>query len=432
MGDSPSRAAGTEHASVAEKADVRKPRTSLTKLPLELLEWIMRYMSSPDLLSLCLASCTTYEVGLPILNRNVDVSNHNDKGLFRSYYPKIKVESENLDRALTDAERESLHRRQESLVERLLDHPERGADIRSLTWTLRTWDNIDEREYAEDPETEEDMWKAFQTMRNVQTVDIASVLYARELKAPPPLFASATSIRLLGQMSHVMARSILRSVDPSKLTTLVLDNVQDFGQKSEGVDLDASNPERKKESMYKGRPDCRFPGPMRSHLYPLVGKCTTLRHLSLHSIGQEAPWDSNRWGIEREVNRYKEWAAFINSVKPSLETLSLEQGVVPVRKDAGFCRTTDTRMKAGYPQNPPAPMDERFIQYILPVLKTGPWPKLEAMTLLGVWRSPTSEEDRHAAVAQLQNALGPHVLLKTAASASKTFYFPFHGHPYDD
>lgn len=71
-----------------------------------------------------------------------------------------------------------------------------------------------------------------------------------------------------------------------------------------------------------------FPGPMRGVLPLLEGRCLSLTSLFLRKAGQM--YRSNKrtryWSAAADEEVYSEWAAFIESVRPTLEVLVIEQG----------------------------------------------------------------------------------------------------------
>lgn len=275
------------------------------------------------------------------------------------------------------------------------------------------------------------MWNALQNLCNVEVLDFCSLARGREDDAPPPLFPSSTSICLTGPMSFTMMKSILHSVDPSKITRLELDNLQDFGQRSRGKDLHPLDDLSKlRESQYPdGSPKLRHPGPMRGHLQPLVGSCKVLKHLSLRSAGQDIANDSV-WSVHHDRQRYEEWAMFIESVKDTLESLEIEQGI-PAEDphQNGSCRQWDGPM-----QTLGRPMDLRFVELVLPVISSGPWAHLKTMTIRGVGGSVLRSHRRGcrggrwqsgsliAAPMRLRTCLPPDVVLTFEKEASKTFW----------
>ncbi len=132
----------------------------------------------------------------------------------------------------------STHPRQGILLKTMLAHPEYATYVRSLCWTLLSWNQdvpiaLQSKDNIQDSIKE--LWNVLKTMRNVETLDL--VYLSNHLKTnlsrqcPEKLLSSATSIRLQGMMERYAATSILHSVDPAKLTRLSLDNLYDWGMK---------------------------------------------------------------------------------------------------------------------------------------------------------------------------------------------------------
>lgn len=273
------------------------------------------------------------------------------------------------------------------------------------------------------------MWRCFKAMKNIQTLDFCSIALDREICTPPPLFASAKVIRLGGPMSFALATSILFSVEPSLITSLELNNVQDLGQLCKGKSLSSSeNLSRLRETRYpNGNPKVRHPGPMRDHLRKLKGRCKALRRLVLRSVGHDH-MANEMWSGPLDEARYKEWASFIDSVRPTLEIFEFEQGIPPQLKNQGGC----SRCFANGPNQTIRPMDERFIKYILPVLSHGLWPALREVTIRGVggrvqdYSKRCHKHDKLGWVAeaqfQLEKALQPEASVVFHEEAGTTFY----------
>ncbi len=389
--------------------------------------------------TLAQTSKIAHAICLPVLYSRIDLSCHHDKSYFckdvpLDFEPRYpgrykqgwdETESDKSDAWYQQRSHELL-RRQRLLIRTLLDHPEHGRYVKSLVWTYRNWGNV------EPPLSDASVWKAFKTLINIRILDFCSLAEERQLHVPPSLFSSARVIRISGQMTFALAFAILQSGTPSTITSLDLDNLQDIGQICKGKRMMINeNLSALKESRYSdGTPKRRHPGPMRDHLRQLKGRCSTLEHLALRSVGQDGSMEP-LWSSSLDEERYQQWAAFIDSSRGSIRTLDLEQGLSarglgPV---VGHCRGHAHTL---HPVQQLRPMDSRFIAYILPVLLKTPWPKLEKVTIRGLggqshaqrYSSTQLERTKIVAhhVARLRQALGPQVGLLFEPEASKAFY----------
>lgn len=123
------------------------------------------------------------------------------------------------------------------------------------------------------------------------------------------------------------------------------------------------------------------PGPMQNLLGALAGKCTSLKSLCLRKAGARDQFDFDPASTHKERDVYAEWALFLASVQPTLESLALEQGerLLP-RKDGA--------------QPAVRPMDQLFGDMLFPVLAATAeeagqrWPRLKKVVVGGVqqWR----------------------------------------------
>jgi len=338
----------------------------------------------------------------------------------------MKVASNNPDRRSLE-EDDVLFRRQQLLIRTLRAQPQLGKFVKSLTWTHRTWsDGPGEDDCLKEGPT----WAAFKTLSNIEKLDFCSMVSRREIHAPPPLFSSAKWISIGGQMSHALATSILHSVDPSKITYLELDNLQDLGQlrKHKAIPLDQDLGQLRETTYPDRSPKVRHPGAMRDHLRFLEGRCTALRTLVMRSVGQDYYRDW-LWSAVHDEKRYSEWARFIDSTRSSLQGLQLEQGLTQEDLNQHGCVSHFLQIS---PQTGGRPMDRRFIEIILPVLLKRPWPKLRALDIRGIGgrvqnchRRGCSGEvvsDIESAEFRLKEALGPRISVSWEPEASRTFF----------
>ena len=116
------------------------------------------------------------------------------------------------------------------------------------------------------------------------------------------------------------------------------------------------------------------PGPMQNLLGVLAGKCTSLKTLRLRKVGARDEFDFTPACRSKETDIYAEWALFLSSVRPTLESLTFEQGerLLP---------------KADWVQPRVRPMDQLFGDTIFPILTTAglrQWPKMKELVVRGV------------------------------------------------
>lgn len=357
--------------------------TGISTLPVEIFQEILKYCSQFQLAQLAQTSHSVLQHVIPFLYRTVDVSTHNrlaaeDPG---PHYGILQCADSKPLRATPP----QALRRQHSLLHALIHHPEYATYVREFTWTLLFVSDVGKPNPHELPPTlisypETKIWDVFSLLTNVQKLDLASlhgyyVPYAAA--CPPTLFSSATSIRLLGWMSHALAVSILHSIDPTKLTHLALDDLQDWGQYTDGRPMSRDDGSRIRYRTESTHPDGSrgevFPGPMRGLLPRLEGRCSSLTTLHLRMAGIENPYRSD-YSVKADEQAYMEWAWFLNSVRPTLQHLSIEQGcVIPVPPPCSS--------GAGAPWRP---MDHHLEVFVLPCLRSGPWEALRRVELRGV------------------------------------------------
>ncbi|MCJ1476433.1 hypothetical protein MMC13_005099 [Lambiella insularis] len=291
----------------------------------------------------------------------------------------LQVGADDPDRSVPPELNEKLLQRQRAFISTLLKKPHYGELVRWLTWTNRTLYNDVDEQIAE-----RNLWTALSTLRKVHTVDIVSQIWDREIDPPPPrLFPAAQTLRLGGVFSFALLRSILHGADPAQLQSLDLDNLHDLGQLCDGEDLPPGTDLSMETETFEanGTSRLRHTGPMRNHLRSLLGRCTSLRYLSLRSVGQDDAFD-HYWSATKDEERYAEAAAFLASVKSTLRTFVFEQGLQP---EEGIYNSCGPRQRTGFGMSKAVrPMDTRFVEYILPVLLEEPWPNLREVIIRGV------------------------------------------------
>lgn len=392
---------------------------NLSCLPTELHNVIFESCEQHDLLSLAQSSKALFLSTVPLIYRYVDLSTHNREPDFtgeRDQWADVHP--------LRPPPVTMIHR-QHSFLLSLLRYPEHGKYVRHLTWTLTFASEIERegtRLLAEDtlqfPETK--IWNAFESMVNVEKLDLASlhVLCTPYLaQCPSSLFSSSVSIRLLGRFSFQLASAILHSVDATKLKQLCLDDVQDWGQHTDGTPMLSSDGYdlggRTEHKNPDGSRGIVFPGPMRGLLPVLEGRCLSLTFLFLRKAGQICgcrPKNFLPTPADEEV--YSEWVAFIESVKSTLKILIIEQGTNTMIQRP-MC------LKGGIRR-----MDARFRRMVIPCLESGGWSSLQRMELRGTGIETRS--GRNGNVEAVQKAIGPTAELVVGQWAEKPCPM-FHG-----
>ncbi|MCJ1255179.1 hypothetical protein MMC24_002995 [Lignoscripta atroalba] len=396
--------------------------------PREIQITIAENCESQDLCNLCRTSRGLYELCIPVLYHDVDLSIHN-RGLVRCNRPGIGWFYLPADYPTCENVPENARSKQERFLGTLLDHPDYRGYVRSLTWTflVLNTENLDPDPYAE-PEVFGrpliEIWNVMQSLTNLKHVDFAHLDFYQDIdilgESPTTLFSSATSVRIAAEMKYCLATSVLHSIDPSKLVHLCLSNVQDPGQLENGdrYESDVLHSEQTETRLPDGDRGRVLPGAMRGLLPKLSGHCTALRSLILQKSAQ-AVHHSMYWNDGADTAVYEEWAAFVASVTVTLQTFQFEQGL----KSEGEGIPPGTRRfgRRSTPNQPIRPMDERFMQTLFPVLVSGLWPCLKVMEIrgIGAWKGvPAMNEWKKA---ELREAVGQTAMLVIEEEASRTF-----------
>jgi hypothetical protein len=268
------------------------------------------------LVNLCQVSKRLQSLCTPLLYHCVDVSFHDDEEMRRrvinfNFGPEYDPEPSKL--------------KQLAFLRTLNSRPEYGRLIRSLKWTLQ-WNTsdiyVDNSCKWELPDIEYSTWSVFSSLINVQTLDLGCV---NEFFVPfmhenlNTLFPNARHVRIFGNMHLGLVSSILHTGDPSRFYSLSLDDLQDVGQYPNGIPIDPDDHgtelHRIRESTNSdGTRGLVFPGPMRTVLKALYGRCTSLKSLVLNKFGLEISDDQSRnWPEEMHASVYAEYSDFLTS-----------------------------------------------------------------------------------------------------------------------
>ena len=368
--------------------------TLLSNLPSDILFTIAEHCGRQDLLRFCLASQRTMQASIAHIYRQVDLSTHN-RGVV--VCPRKELGNELGKRTLRPRRERSdstrctnvpvnMVLRQWVFIKTMLNRKEYQKYVRVLIWTF-----LPPTGHGPDSCTEKQIfWDLMRRLQNVRSFDLAdlSKTWSSEFPRPSPLegryFPNASSIRLVGVMEPVITASILSTIDPSRLVSLELDNVQCCGKTANGVTMPSTpNMPPSSDSVAAILPRYTewmsrdsgivWPGLMRGLLSPLKGRCTGLKSLTLRKVGDRYPRESDvvRW--MNECHLLHEWASFIGSVSATLEEFIFDQGPRNEKLSRENIRVNPVRL-----------MDRLFGSIIFPVLLTGPWPRLKSMELRGV------------------------------------------------
>ncbi|CAD6594574.1 MAG: hypothetical protein ASARMPRED_000915 [Alectoria sarmentosa] len=362
-----------------------------TKLPMEMMIWIMKLCPRNDLLSVGRTSSCLNSISNTILYRHVDLSIHN-RGQVK-IRPTDGFTQSSDSYWSTQVPADSLLR-QESFITAILGNPRLATLVRSLTWTLLR------------PHTKElgqnvllgitprrailRIWDVFQRLTGVRTLDLAwlSRDHGDPLADgyPNGLFPAAVSIRLSGVMHYSFAASILHN-NPAKLEHLTLDNLQQVGKGCDHFLYRRANqrqdhqqqPSSWNHNIQQYGPLNSFSpaGPMQNLFGSLTGLCSNLRRLTIRKVGQRGQTEFTPVFSAKDIDMYFELATFIYSVKGTLRHFVFEQG----ERTAPPPPLTGNQIVIVVP---PRPMDTRFDKILVFPLILAPWQCLESMTLGGV------------------------------------------------
>lgn len=329
------------------------PEITFLSLPREVHVTIAEYCENSDLISLCMTSKWVSQTCLPVLYRFVDLElDRNVQG---------STISQEYGRIL------NVFHRQRQLIRMLLSHPEKGKYIQTFRGTLYTPTLSLCREMGVDYISETQLWSAIESLTNVRGVYLglsnrfSNCITPLKSEIPRHLFQSATSVTLVGQMQYSLAKSILHGITPATLKYLRLDMVQD--RTIELVEQEL-RPGRKGQD---GRIIAH--GVISGLLTPMTGHCTALKALDLRRMGQLER--GREWHDVAEDASYAEAAAFMGSVRGTLEILAFEQVEERLR---------DARPTAAGTR-PYRIMDDRFQRRLLPTIVSGNWPTLKLLLL---------------------------------------------------
>ena len=394
----------------------------LLTLPPEMVSNLLHFCDEQSLKNLS-STCKILHgtIALSLKYRRIDISAHRI-GRFEYTHGNGTVTHYWSDQYPPRFDLEALARKQHGFLEEVLDRPYLGSLVHDFTWTIRSYCDPDGywpgRMTTDAVYPDTHMWESFQKMTNVTKLDLGCYQETWDwvyLRQPPPvLFPSVTDLRLSGVMYRQIVETIFDSITLSNLEHLSLDNLQDPGQ---------SGDEYPNRQSYFGTAlwdpvalpqiikETKWPGTMRGILPLIQDRCSTLRSLSYRKPGSWAqlqelgpiPYQFQDEECCREV------ASFIGSVSDTLEAFTFEQGVS--EPQLGYVQSGEISnlWRYGFLAREMKPMDQRFIDYVLPVLISTTWLSLRELNIIGVgsWQGePTMDAPTKA---RLQKHLGSEV-----------------------
>lgn len=413
----------------------------LLSLSPELLSMVFDFCGISELRQLSLTCKTLREQTIDVVNyRRVDLSAHN--------LGRMKVVWDHQDRqsyavrSPLEFDVEDLARKQHSFLKRVLDRPYLGKLIHDFTWTIRSCCDPDgsrrlltkgkepPRKCATDaiyPDTH--MWEVLKLLTNVTKLDFACFQTSWDwdyLRQPPDvLFPAVTDLRLSGVMYRQIVETVLQSLDLAKLESLAIDNLQDPGH----IGIEFQDPGRirieypylRLWSSWSESPPSPIPqdtedttvaGTMRGILPLLQGRCDALRSFLYRKAGLVVR--DRRGSVARDKQCYQELGLFLSSVAKTLQTFHFEQGLPArymIEQDKAGTLSYGVSHHQRVHQNM-RPMDEAFLDHVLPTLHREQWPSLKILRIIGVGRWDGILAMSNLMKARLRKRLGQEVDIK--------------------
>ncbi|KAF2472358.1 uncharacterized protein BDR25DRAFT_13680 [Lindgomyces ingoldianus] len=399
---------------------------NIYSLSTELLRLIFIHCSIADKASLSQTCRLLHVIIIPEVYRCIDLSTHNLDEKCRpmrylSEYALVPPDFVEKERPRFEIE---MFERQRLFIRTIIERPEYGKNVRKLFWTVMdshdSWGSEDFGIYWEDENGEpsdeygysggnqdefeddeerpmyvpedEPLWRTFASFTGVVSVDICWIRFWREITPPPPLFPSATSIRLSGCMTRAFAEILLggglnAASLKSDLEQLEIHNLLQFSEPVPGYQQSLHLRDLSKHVSSENSGCRRTNGgrPMDGILDILAGRCTSLMSLRITTWGPRESWLLDEKMTKIDDQRYFSWGQFLKSVRHTLQYFSFEQG------DNNNEFIGDRRGRRPHQQH--RPMDQLFVRWILPVLLEGPWPRMKRMEIRGVGR--WTESPRH-------------------------------------
>ena len=158
----------------------------LSKLPIEILCMVAKFLPRSDLLKLALVSRELYSACIPVLYSDVDLSIHDRGRLVYGPRPEDKYHWQYANSFRCRDVPSRAFSRQERFLEQVIQHPEYTKYIKSLKWTLLL---LQEPEWNDGPNKYPllgkgndkrlidrpilHIWEVFKTFTNVRRLDLA-------------------------------------------------------------------------------------------------------------------------------------------------------------------------------------------------------------------------------------------------------------------
>lgn len=339
----------------------------------------------------------------PSLLQVVDLSSHNIQGRLTehecSVLPVIYSHHHGKYRP------ENLVSRQRKFLRLLTDQPSLAKYVMSFTWTLVWCDRWDEDDDVPLLDIDRETWNVFSAMTNVTHLDLASLhMIANDnivFRVPFPLFPRVNHLRLLGWMSRGLVKSILGSIDTTKLRSLKLDYLEDQGGLPGGHPMSFDINEkfaRRSSRHWRGAPKeeemidddlfqrqeaskaAIFPGPMWYAMRLLSDSALgSLSHLRL-----TIPRFSQSVDLRNYYTTFREAARLVQRSSNSLEDLVVLFGECSEHysPSTSACGTMRVRFKSIYiPWS--IHLAATFLTQLVVVLSENPFPTLKHITFQG-------------------------------------------------
>ena len=362
--------------------------TSFSDLSDDVLFIIAEHCDRRGLLRFCRLSKATMEASIPHIYRDVNLSTHH-RGLVlcRRYDPRTGfflggTQEEHSDSVRCIDRPVTMIPRQQRFVKTMKKRTEYRKYVQVVTWTfLPSRDN--RRGHSTDV-GKNAFWSTMRFLDNIRGFDLADlserwgIEFPRSSVCPGQYFANCSSLSLLGVMESPLPASILSTVDPAKLVSLTLDNVQCCGKTPFGTVFGPPPMVYAELQRYLVRwlcDDPRFvwPGPRLGLTKPLIGRCTGLKSLTLRKVGDRNSRESEMIRSFYDMQVLIEWSSFVESVCRTLEEFRFEHGP-----------RQEPQINPNLRVHPVRSMDKHFGIHLFPALLAGPWPCLKMMEIRGV------------------------------------------------
>lgn len=359
---------------------------------------------SVSLQSISLTCRAWRSIALPCALQAVDISSHNNGR-------QPQLECNVLPMVYADYSSEyrprNLVSRQRAFLRLMTDKPELARYVKSFTWTLTWLDIWLDDDQDELTEIDRQTWNVFGSMVNVTSLDLASLHWVDEDECvrqnPAVLFPKVRDLRLLGWMHRGLVRAIITSLEPSKLSSLKLDYLEDEGALPNGGSMgedsaidhahhakatvgrtlwpeDVNGSEVFHDDLILRQETGKafvFPGPMWLPLHLLSAhSMASLTHLQV-----KVPPFSKHTDLRSYNTLFHKTANFMATTRETLKSLIIVFGecrsVYPDTAYRGGCGTPN------YHRPWSIKMAKLFLEQLLAVLNENAFPQLEVIHFEG-------------------------------------------------